>query len=153
MLRSLRRWPSSRQRPRDGILRAAILVGACLLPAQPTFPGTAAEETVVEGQGSARTPPPGSAQRRAILDALRSAILRIHELEVVFLVEHMKVNHGWAWVLTRPRSKDGLNNYEDIAALLREEGHGWRVLELTGGGLDEVQKRYPQAPTDIFPPP
>ncbi len=113
---------------------------------------SAAGESKSSQQVSARTPAPGTAERRLILDTLRAEILRWHGLEVVFVVTHLKVKNGWAWAHTRPRSRDGLNHYEDIAALLREESGTWRVLELSAGDDDSVRRHFPDAPTELFPP-
>ena len=131
--------------------RAAVLIGACLLLALPTGTIAGAGGAEAHGRVSAPTPPPGSPERRAILSVLRAEIRRTHGLEVVFLVEHLKVKDGWSWVHTRPRSKDGLSNYEDISALLRDDGRGWRVLDLSDGEIEGVRKRFPKAPKDIFP--
>lgn len=131
--------------------RAAVLIGACLLLAPPTATISVAGGAEVNGHVSALTPPPGSPERRAILDALRAEIRRTLGLDVVFLVEHLKVKDGWSWIHTRPQSKDGLSNYEDISALLRDQGRGWRVLDLSDGEIEGVRKRFPQAPKAIFP--
>ena len=69
----------------------------------------------------AYTPQPGSAERKAILDALRMWVNQQYHLDVVFVVKHLKVKNGYAWVHTLPLSKDGSNRYEDISALLKKD--------------------------------
>jgi hypothetical protein len=66
------------------------------------------------------TPPPGSAERTAILDALRTWVYHQHHLEVVFVVKYLKVKNGYVWVHILPQSKDGSSRYEDISALLKK---------------------------------
>jgi hypothetical protein len=114
---------------------------------------------------SAWTPPPGSAERKAILDALREEVKRLHGLEVVFVVAHLKVLGGWAWVQTRPQSPDGTNRYEGISALLRKRGAGWEVAELPCTEMDNpeclgapdyfrgLRARFPDVPEEILPGP
>ena len=135
------------------LLKKAIFGGMLLLLS--LSPGfiMAAGESMPGHQASARTPLPGTVERRAILDALRAEILRLHKLKVIFVVAHLKVRDGWAWVQTRPQSKDGVNHYEDVAALLRKEGGAWGVVELSSGDNGTARRRFPDAPAAIFPPP
>jgi hypothetical protein len=111
----------------------------------------------------AYTPPPGSAERKAILDALRRWVKEQHHLEVVFVVRHLKVNNGYAWVHTLPQSKDGSSRYEDISALLKKEQGRWAVAEIPcaeednpdcigdPGYFDGLKRRFPEMPEDILP--
>jgi hypothetical protein len=111
----------------------------------------------------AYTPQPGSAERKAILDALRMWVEQQHHLDVVFVVRHLKVKNGYAWVHTLPQSKDGSSRYEDISALL-EKGQGrWEVAEVPcaeednpdcigdPGYFDGLKQRFPEMPEDILP--
>jgi len=109
------------------------------------------------------TPPAGSWERKLILDALRSRIKGSHGLEVVFVVEHLKIKDGWAWVHTLPQDRDGSNRYEDVSALLRKHGAIWEVAELACTEVDNDQcltnpeyfkllkQRFPGMPTEILP--
>lgn len=113
-------------------------------------------------QEAAVTPPKGSAERKLILDALRSQ-LRQDEIEIVFVVRHLKVKDGWAWVHALPQSPDGASRFEDVSALLKKGGAGWDVVELPSGeegdteGLDSpdyflnLKKRFPNLPPEILP--
>jgi hypothetical protein len=96
------------------------------------------------------TPAPGSAERRAILDALRAELRRWHEVEVAFVVDRLRVARDWAWVETRPQSPDGQSQYEDVSALLRREQGRWRVLELGVDPDDELSRRYPGPPSALL---
>jgi hypothetical protein len=110
----------------------------------------------------AYTPQPGSAERRAILDALRMWVKQQHHLEVIFVVTHLKVKNGYAWVHTLPQSKDGSSRYEDISALLKKDQGRWAVAEIPcaevdnpdcigdPGYFDGLKQRFPEMPEDIL---
>ena len=109
------------------------------------------------------TPLPGSPVRTQVLDALRFEVQRIHGVDVVFVVRHLKVKDGWAWVHVQPRSRDGANRYEDLSALVRYDDGAWRVVEIpcTEAGKSEcindpeyfqrLQERYPTVRGAVFP--
>jgi hypothetical protein len=109
------------------------------------------------------TPAPGSPVRKAILDALRQEIKRLHGLEVVFVVRYLKVKDGWAWAHTQPQSPDGMNRYEDISALLNIRDGVWGVTELPCTEVENpdcldgpdyfkgLKKRFPEVPNEILP--
>ncbi len=109
----------------------------------------------------AATPPPGSPERRLILAALREELFRLHGLEMVFEVRHLKVRGEWAWVAVSPRSPDGRRHYEPVHALLRKQGGRWQVAELPcteeesplwqPGYFRQLQTRFPGVPPGIFP--
>ena len=67
------------------------------------------------------TPAKGSEDRKAIMDALRVVIRKMSGLEVIFVVRHLKINEGWAWVETDPESADGKNHYEPMVGLLHKK--------------------------------
>ena len=106
---------------------------------------------------------PGSPVRKAILDALRKEIKRLHGLDVVFVVEYMKVRDGWCWVDTLPQSADGMNHYEGVSALLHRDGSGWKVVELACTEEENpeclsnpkyfklLKARFPKVPEEILP--
>jgi hypothetical protein len=108
-------------------------------------------------------PAPGASVRKAVLDCLREELKRLHGLEVVFVVQHLKVKDGWAWIHVRPQSADGLQHYEDVAALLTMKNGDWTVAEIpcmevdNPGCLDSpeffvgLKKRFPKMPTAILP--
>jgi hypothetical protein len=114
----------------------------------------------VQASDIAVTPPPGDPLRKEILDTIRQEVKEMHGLDVVFVVRHLKVKDGWAWVHVLPQSPDGKNKYEDISALLQLK---WKVSEIPcrdGGDSEcvegysyfkQLQKRYPGVPEEIFP--
>ena len=93
-------------------------------------------------------PAPGSAQRRAILDALRPAIQRRLGPDVEFVVRDMRVANGWAFVMADPQRHGGVTidgsryfpNYDDmdgltVTALLRF-GTRWTLVDHAIGATD-----------------
>ena len=93
-------------------------------------------------------PAPGSAQRRAILDALRPAIERQLGPDVEFVVRQMRVAGGWAFVMADPQRRGGrpidgrryFANFEDmdgltVTALLRFR-RGWTLVDYAIGATD-----------------
>ena len=122
--------------------------------------------TAVEGLAGPYTPTPPSRERGAILDALRNEVGGALGKDILFVVDYLKVEQGWAWVHTLPESYDGSNHYEDVAGLLQEDRNGWSVRALRpscGECADDPEcaddRRYfnrlrasfPSAPPDIFP--
>jgi hypothetical protein len=102
------------------------------------------------------TPPAGSEERKAVLNAMR-ALGDIHDR--VFVLRYLKMQNGWAWFMGDPQSPDGKNHYESESALLRNEGAGWKVLDqpCTEADCDSkkemarIRAAYPKAPAGIFP--
>jgi len=119
--------------------------------------------TPVQAADANLTPLPGSPLRKAVLDAFRKEVKRVHGLDVVFVVKYLKVKNGWAWAHTLPQSPDGSNQYEDVSALLQLQDGAWTVVEvpcgedenpdcLNGPGyFSGLQRRFPGVPTQIFP--
>ena len=109
------------------------------------------------------TPAPGDPLRAAVLDALREWLRTAHGLDVVFVVRHLRVKDGWAWVHAGPQSPDGSQRYEDVSALLRQRESLWTVAEIPCTEVDNPQclgdpgylaglrERFPDAPPEIFP--
>jgi hypothetical protein len=102
------------------------------------------------------TPVAGSQERKAIFDAMR-ALGDIHDR--VFVVRYLKVQNGWAWLMTDPQSPDGKSHYESESALLRNDGTGWKVLDQPCSEADcdgkkemaRIRAAYPKTPAGIFP--
>jgi hypothetical protein len=74
------------------------------------------------------TPGPGSPERRAILDALRAEMRRFDRRPVEFVVRHLRVQSGWAWLAADPQSPGGRSRYEREAALLVRRAGRWQVV-------------------------
>jgi len=108
---------------------------------------------------SPHTPPEGSAERNAILEATREGFARQGRKNLVLVVIDLKVHNGWAWIQVKPHSADGQNHYESQSGLLQELKPKWKLLEWMPSeqGTDypkyfkELKAKYPNTPQDILP--
>ena len=120
-------------------------------------------------QGGATTPAPGSAERKAITDALRAPVERELKQKVVFKIDHLKTQGGWAFLRGVPQRPDGgAVNYgstryrqrvedgvfdDGVVALLRKRSGRWQVVKYVIGATDVPyvtwDKDY-KAPSAIF---
>ncbi|WP_373507130.1 hypothetical protein [Thiocapsa sp.] len=150
--------------PLIGSILALVLpaISAACLAVEPSRGTPAATGERIEAP---TPPPPGSRERRAILDALRAELSHLTGPDLVFVVAVLRVRAGWAWIESAPQSSDGANCYEDVTALLRKEDGRW-VVQLLGPcgeaqdqetGCDEdtdperLMKRFPTLPPDLVP--
>jgi len=119
------------------------------------------------------TPPEGSTERLALLDALRQhwkatrnpANGKPYRGKITFRVGSMKVHHGWAWVYADPHSSAPDEGFpENDGFLLHLEGGKWKVMKLPSmddngdGAFDpslndvkRIKEMYRLMPTDIIP--
>ena len=105
-------------------------------------------------QAQISTPPPGSGQRRAILDAFRSRIEAEVGPPVVFVVSVLRVSSNWAFVQATPKRPGGVDidwkrtkfreafekdfMSDIVMGLLKYDGARWSLVE------------YVIGPTDVF---
>ena len=105
---------------------------------------------------SASTPPAGSPERKAIMDAMRA---KGNDQNRVLVVQRLRMANGWAWLDAEPQSRDGLNRYEAESALLRRTGSRWAVVDQPcseescnqRNELRRIRAAFPGAPASIFP--
>lgn len=115
------------------------------------------------------TPERGSPERKAILDALRMPVEKQLKQSVIFKVDHLKVQVGWAFFIGKPQQPDGsavdysntvydeaveAGAFDDgIVALLQSSGGKWRVKQFVIGATDvpyvDWDKKY-RAPKGVF---
>lgn len=150
---------------RQKTLRMAVLaVALCLSVAV-----HAAESNAAPAAATAvHVPAKGSADRKAILDVLRGQAKSMSGLDVIFVVTHLKVGAGWAWVEAEPQSADGSQHYETMTGLLHLEKGRWRYVEGppeasvcdedpdcadTARYFRALAKKHPGVPAAIFPAP
>ena len=101
------------------------------------------------------TPAAGSAERKAILDAMRSG----DNPDRSFIVRYLRVSKGWAWIAGEPLSVDGQQHYEAESALLHQEKERWVVVDRPCTEADCKERteilrmlaKFPTAPSTIFP--
>jgi hypothetical protein len=103
------------------------------------------------------SPAPGSAERKAVLDALRVPAQKQARQPIVFYNVTLSVENGWAWALAVSRDKTGRKfPLGDLmtCGLLRKSGGHWRVLHWGVAGdigvACQAAKKYPAAPRAIF---
>lgn len=115
------------------------------------------------------TPKPGSAERSALLDSLRSAVQKELKKPVIFKVEQLKVQGAWAFLRGAPLQPNGKKmNYRGtlyqeaieqgmfddwICALFQKRQGRWRTVTYALGATDvpyvDWSQKY-QAPSAIF---
>lgn len=109
---------------------------------------------------TATTPKSGSAERKAIMDALRKSVQKETTFPVIFRVGHLKTQNGWAFFSGSALHADGKPIeteflWGEAAALLRKKGKKWTVLHwgfaTDTGVMDESKQKWKQAPRAIFP--
>ena len=115
------------------------------------------------------TPERGGAERKLIIDALRMPVRKRLGREVIFKIDHLKVQDGWAFMRGVPQQSNGapmdyrgtvyqqaiddgiFDNW--ICALFRKQGGKWRVVAYEIGATDVVyegwDKKY-KAPLAVF---
>lgn len=139
------------------IVRARAVRG----PDDPWLPGVRQQVTA----DTVSTPAPGSSVRRAILDAMRTEMRRFDRRPVEFVVRHLRVQSGWAWLAVDPQSPGGRSRYEREDALLVRRARGWQVvarmpaageregtpLERDSAWFTNLLTRFPSVPRAILP--
>jgi hypothetical protein len=127
-------------------MRAALTVAAALALAASASPALAQPGASASAQAA-----PGSARRRAILDALRPAVeARLGPPDVEFVVRRIVVREGWATVMADPRRRGGGRidgarifgaDFEHmdgltVTAVMRFSGGRWRHVDHAIGATD-----------------
>jgi hypothetical protein len=121
------------------------------------------------------TPPTGSSERQAIMDALRedfyihrSGSSRPFRGSITFVVNYLKAHNGWAWTNPEPRSSDPNDQFGENSGFLLHQVNGrWQVMKVppmvndpddpenldypTGKDVARIRQMYPSVPEDIFP--
>ncbi|HEV7403410.1 MAG TPA: hypothetical protein VGO11_10800 [Chthoniobacteraceae bacterium] len=113
------------------------------------------------------TPAAGSAERKAILEALHAEYTTGSGAGVKFLVKHFKAHQGWAWINVVPLNPSGQPEGDEWPSLLRLNNGKWTIVDLVAIAqpfnesegppspsarfLKAIQKKYPTVPGDIFP--
>lgn len=104
------------------------------------------------------TPKPGSKERQEIFDSLRKVVGKNHRKRIIFVVDHLKVEQGWAYYGGRFQYADGTFPGDEYmggntTALLRKTGRTWKVLRWVHNGdvqEPEFRSAFPRAPRAIF---
>jgi hypothetical protein len=120
------------------------------------------------------TPAKGSDERQAIMDALReefsnrqSPYYTAHRGSIVFVVNHLQVHNGWAWMNGYPHSSDPQDSFGEYNGFLLHSQDGrWGVMRLppivndpndpenldypSRKDIEKIRQKFPTAPTDVF---
>lgn len=143
-----------------------VLLVASIAVTAPALASAESSNTPRLASAAALTPAKGSAERTAILDALRGVVKKMSDLDVIFVVTHLKVKNNWAWVVAEPQSRNGTQHYETMTGLLQKKNGRWVYLEGPPEAVtcDEdpdcadsaryfrkLAKKYPGLSADIFP--
>ena len=120
-------------------------------------------------QNQSYTPERGTPERQAITDALRISVQKQLKTKVIFKIDHLKVQNGWAFLRGVPQQANGsamdyhrtpyqaalaAGAFDDgIVALLRKRGGKWQVVKYVIGATDvpyvDWDRKY-HAPSAIF---
>lgn len=114
-----------------------------------------------------RTPAEGSAEHKAILDAVREEYKEGADQPAKFQVNYLKVHNGWAWINVTPLNESGKPVADPAPLLFYNENGKWTAKDLNdvptegeahGGPHDPsakyikaLQKKYTGVPADIIP--
>ena len=152
------------------ILFSCFCLSVALMPATSV---AAEEKQTAKVDDKLHTPPEGSAERRALMDALRRHWKstrnpengKPYRGEITFHVGYLKVHHGWAWAYAEPHSSAPKEGFpENDGFLLHLEEGRWKVMKLPSmddngdGAFDpslndvkRIKEMYRSIPTDIIP--
>lgn len=150
--------------------------------APPTMSGAgASEQTSAKAPESSEvtdelhTPPTGSPERQALMDALREEYYlhrkgssRPYRGSITFVVNYLKVHNGWAWTYPEPHSSDPNDEFgENNGFLLHQVDGRWQIMKVppmvndpddpenldypSGKDVARIRQMYPSIPKDIFP--
>jgi hypothetical protein len=116
-----------------------------------------------------RSPAAGSAERKALMDLLRSKVEPDIGFPVVFVVETLNISGDWAFAVVEPQRPDGraieiretkLTRARPIdvidglrtEAVFRREGGAWKLKEYAIGATDVWYEGYCRtAPKGLIP--
>lgn len=132
---------------KDRTVRPALIAAIAATAFIQSVPATAAGPS--SGISATAAPVRGSAQRRAILDALRPAVQAEIGPEIEFVVHDIRVVRGWAFVSATPQRPGGapidgaryfpyFSEMDGLAttAVLRLERGGWTLVDHAIGATD-----------------
>lgn len=148
----------------------------------PPMPGAGAGEQTSEKaidksevSDELHTPPTGSPERQAMMDALReeyyihrSGSARPYRGSITFVVNYLKVQNGWAWTYPEPHSSDPNDQFGESSGFLLHQVNGrWQVMKVppmvndpddpenldypSDKDVARIRQMYPSIPKDIFP--
>jgi len=159
------RIPTLRDSPTVAVAASKAAVVAAKIPVLALEEGTpspkAVPAPVLTPFDALREPQRGSAERKAIMDALRADKFPGKSNEVIFQVQSLKAHNGWAWAEVTPQTPGGKVVASRFSALLHLEDGRWKTMDLgqsaargkTGDSVStkRLVERFPGVPADILP--
>lgn len=79
-----------------------------------------------------RVPGKDDPDRKAILDSLRRMLKKESGLDVIFVVNVLRISGDYAWVFVAPHAAHGRDTYEPLSALMTRRATGWAELHQLG---------------------
>jgi hypothetical protein len=141
----------------------AIIIGVVMAYGFAIRSGVSAHQ----GDDKLRTPEQGSAERKAILDAVHEAYKEGADQPAQFLVNYLQVHHGWTWINVTPLDAKGKQVADPAPLLFHSEDGKWvskdlfdvptdpndhvGPLEPSAKYVKALQQKYPGVPADIVP--
>lgn len=139
---------------------ASLALGACTPPAARDAPAAPSPEAV---PGPAQTatcvvasPAAGSAERKAILDAVRPKIEEMTGKPVEFVVNRLETACDYARLIAEPRARSGADHYESIDVFFVKKDGKWTLGMIAAGeegsdpAADQFKAKYPDAPEALL---
>lgn len=145
----------SRLSPHAGALAAVLALGACNAPGAKDTP-TPAQATTQPASCVLASPAAGSAERAAILDALRPRIEAMTGKPVEFVVNRLETACDYARLIATPRARSGSDEYEPVDVLFVRKDGVWALGMIAAGeedsdpAADQYKARYSGAPEALL---
>lgn len=145
--------------PLVGALAAMLALGACNAPAAKDAPApapAAAPATAQPANCTLSAPAAGSAERKAILDALRPKIEEMTGKPVEFVVNRLETACDYARLIAEPRARTGSDRYESVDAFFVKKDGVWTLGMIAAGeegsdpAADQYKVKYPDAPEGLL---
>lgn len=142
-------------------LIALLALGACTPPAAKDAPpaqaaAAPASAPTQPGACVVGSPAAGSAERTAILDAVRPKIEDMTGKPIEFVVNRLETACDYARLIAEPRAKAGGDQYESIDAFFVKKDGVWTLGMIAAGeegsdpAADQYKAKYPDAPESLL---
>ena len=134
---------------------AVIAALAACKPATPQKSEPATPPVVEPAACAVASPPEGSSDRAAILEALRPTVETMTGKPVDFTVTRLDVACDYARLIADPKAKAGGDHYETVDALMVRKDGAWTLGLVAAAEEDspppgeQYKARYPDAPAGL----
>lgn len=139
------------------LLTAAALAAVSVAPLPLATPQAQARTQPLRPDCRAHVPRVGSAERRALMNALRPRVEAMVGKPVEFVVGKLNVACGYARLLASPQEKGGHgDHYEAVDAFFVKRNGVWRLGMIASSepdsdpAADQYRARWPDAPQSLL---